>query len=47
MTTEVQKHLRIALKEVGEIKPRFDPVYPIEYAGESPEVVGNGAGRRT
>jgi hypothetical protein len=42
---EVKEHLKIALKEIGKIKPWFDedvnayvfehPSYPVEYAGES------------
>ena len=47
---EVKKHLTIALKEIGKIKPWFDknfnvwifshPDYPdVEYAGDSPEEV--------
>ena len=42
---ELDQHLKIALKEIGEIKPWFDkeidayvfehPSYPVEYAGES------------
>jgi len=47
---EIAKHLKIALKEVGEIHPRFvkkfnawifkHPAYPdVEYAGDSPEEV--------
>lgn len=46
---EVTKHLQIALKEIGEIKPYFDKNtkewlykhknYPVEYAGESIEEV--------
>lgn len=51
MTTqqEIQKHLSIALMDVGEIKPKFDqsvnawvfshPKYPVEYAGDTPEEV--------
>jgi len=49
---EIDKHLKTALKEVGEIKPWFDdevnsyvfehPSYPVEYAGESEkEVIEN------
>ena len=49
-TKEIQKHLAIALEEVGEIKPRFNRKfnawifshknYPdVEYAGDSPEEV--------
>lgn len=49
---EIKKHLEIALKEIGEIKPWFDPDvnewifshanYPVEYGGESTkEVVRN------
>jgi hypothetical protein len=44
---EIKEHLRIALKEIGEIKPWFDkdfknwifshPNYPVEYAGDSEE----------
>lgn len=51
-TKEIKKHLEIALKEVGEIKPWFDsdveewifnhPSYPVEYGGNSSkEVVQN------
>lgn len=46
---EIKKHLSIALKEVGKIKPWFDKdvqawvfnhsKYPVEYAGDSPEEV--------
>lgn len=46
---EFQAHLEIALKEIGEIKPKFDksvqawvfshPKYPARYAGETPEEV--------
>ena len=46
---ELEEHLKIALKEVGEIKPWFDKdvsswvfehsAYPVEYAGESKEEV--------
>jgi hypothetical protein len=42
---EIDRHLKIALKEIGEIKPWFDkdvnayvfehPSYPVEYAGDS------------
>ncbi len=49
---EIKEHLKIALKEVGEIKPWFDkdfdvwifshPLYPVDYAGESAkEVIKN------
>ena len=49
-TKEIKKHLEIALKEIGEIKPWFDkvfkswifshPSYPdVEYAGTSKEEV--------
>ena len=49
---EIKEHLALALKEVGEIKPKFDkevdawvfshPKYPVRYAGESPkEVIKN------
>jgi hypothetical protein len=49
---EVKKHLEIALKEIGEIKPWFDdevnewvfshPNYPVEYGGETAkEVIKN------
>jgi hypothetical protein len=54
MTTkkEIEKHLNIALKEIGEIKPRFDKevnewvfshiLYPVEYGGKSAkEVIEN------
>lgn len=46
---EIKKHLKIAINEVGEIKPWFDkkfknwifshPSYPVEYAGDSEEEV--------
>lgn len=47
---EIEQHLKIALKEVGEIKPRFykkfnawifkHKAYPdVEYAGDTPEEV--------
>jgi hypothetical protein len=46
---EINEHLKIALKEIGKIKPWFDKnfnawifshkAYPVEYAGESPEEV--------
>lgn len=46
---EVKEHLKIALKEIGRIKPWFDeeveewifchPNYPVEYSGSSPEQV--------
>lgn len=46
---EIKEHLKIALKEVGQIKPWFDkdvaswiyyhPKYPVEYGGDSPEEV--------
>lgn len=46
---EIEQHLKIALKDVGKIKPWFDeevnsyvfqhPSYPVEYAGESKEEV--------
>jgi len=49
---EVEEHLKIALNEVGAIKPWFDkdvdawvfghPAYPVEYAGESREDVIKG-----
>lgn len=48
-TKEIKKHLEIALKEVGEIKPWFDEDvnewvfshanYPVEYGGECAEEV--------
>ena len=49
-TKEIKKHLNIALKEIGKIKPWFDKKfnawmfshkkYPdVEYAGDSPEEV--------
>lgn len=49
---EVNKHLKLALEEIGEIKPWYDrevkewvfshPLYPVEYAGSSKkEVVEN------
>lgn len=44
-TKEIKEHLKIALKEIGKIKPWFSkefnawlfshPNYPVEYAGES------------
>ena len=49
---EIESHLKIALDEVGKIKPWFDknvnawvfghPAYPVEYAGESSEDVIKG-----
>ncbi len=46
---EIDDHLQIALKEIGEIKPRFDKqsnewffshaLYPVEYAGSTKEEV--------
>jgi len=46
---EIDRHLKIALKEVGKIKPWFDkevdawifshPAYPVECGGKSPEEV--------
>lgn len=46
---EIKEHLKIALKEIGKIKPWFDKnfgawifshkAYPVEYAGESPQEV--------
>ncbi len=49
---EIDKHLKIALKEIGQIKPWFDddvnayvfehPSYPVEYAGESEDEVVKG-----
>jgi hypothetical protein len=46
---EIKKHLDLAFKEIGEIKPWFDsnikewifshPNYPVEYGGESPDEV--------
>ena len=46
---EIEKHLQIALEEVGKIKPWFDKKfkswifshknYPVEYAGDSVEEV--------
>ncbi len=49
---EIDEHLKIALKEIGEIKPWFDkevnawifehPAYPVEYGGKSEaEVIKN------
>ncbi len=45
MATTIEAQLKIALEEVGDIKPWFDkeveayvfehPAYPVEYAGES------------
>ena len=45
----IKEHLKIALKEIGEIKPWFDkevdawvfshPLYPVEYAGDSKQEV--------
>lgn len=49
---EIDKHLKIALKEIGQIKPWFDedvnayvfehPSYPVEYAGETKNEVVKG-----
>ncbi len=49
---EIEKHLKIALDEIGEIKPWFDKEvnawvfshrsYPVEYGGDSPEDVLKG-----
>jgi hypothetical protein len=49
---EIEKHLKIALKEAGEIKPWFDEdvdayvfehrSYPVEYAGKSKKEVIKG-----
>jgi len=46
---ESKEHLRIALEEIGEIRPKFandvdawvfsHPKYPVRYAGSSPEEV--------
>jgi hypothetical protein len=46
---EINEHLALALKEIGEIKPKFakdvdawvfsHPKYPVRYAGDSPEEV--------
>jgi hypothetical protein len=46
---EIDQHLKIALEEVGKIKPWFDKevnawvfahrLYPVEYGGDSPEEV--------
>lgn len=46
---EIEKHLKDALSEIGEIRPRFDKavnawvfshkLYPVEYAGDSYEEV--------
>ena len=46
---EIEQHLKIALEEVGEIKPWFDKdvnawvfkhkTYPVEYGGESKEEI--------
>jgi hypothetical protein len=46
---EIDQHLKIALKEIGKIKPWFDKevnawvfehrLYPVEYGGDSPEEV--------
>ena len=46
---EIKEHLKIALNEIGEIKPWYDrvfkkwifsnPDYPVEYAGDSKEEV--------
>lgn len=46
---EINEHLEMALKEIGEIKPWYDkevkawvfehPLYPVEYAGDSKEEV--------
>jgi hypothetical protein len=48
-TKEIKEQLEIALKEIGKIKPWFDPdvdewvfshsIYPVEYGGDSPEEV--------
>ncbi|WP_068470604.1 hypothetical protein [Candidatus Protochlamydia phocaeensis] len=48
-TKEIKEQLKIALKEVGEIKPWYDrsfknwifshPAYPVEYAGDSKDEV--------
>ena len=49
MAKEIKEHLKIALQEIGEIKPWFDkkinewvfshPLYPVEYGGETQEEV--------
>lgn len=49
---EIKEHLKIALDEVGSIRPWFDkefnnwifshPAYPVEYAGDSQEEVLKG-----
>lgn len=46
---EIEEHLKIALKEIGKIKPWFDcqvqewifshPLYPVEYGGETQDEV--------
>lgn len=46
---EIKEHLKIALEEIGYIKPRFDknyktwvfnhPAYPVEYSGDTEEEV--------
>lgn len=46
---EIKEHLKIALQEIGKIKPWFDkpyktwvfshPAYPVEYSGDSKEEV--------
>lgn len=46
---EIDQHLKVALKEIGDIKPWFDKeinawffthrLYPVEYGGDSPEEV--------
>ena len=49
---EIDSHLKMALEEIGEIKPRFDkdvnayvfehPSYPVEYAGGTEKEVVKG-----
>ncbi len=46
---EIDQHLKIALNEIGEIRPKYDrsvrewifshPLYPVEYAGKKKEEV--------
>lgn len=46
---EIEEHLKISLKEVGELKPKFQKnvnawvfkhkAYPVEYGGDSPQEV--------
>lgn len=49
---EIQKELKIVLREIGEIKPWYDkdfstwifehPLYPVSYSGDSPQEVIEG-----